>query len=245
LKRRKKMSNFEIGDLITFTYPAVHQQKTKAHDKFPQVFVLHSNWRDNVHGLNFNYLSNDEINVIRMIIDPSFQLKYFFNLQKKNPNLANEFDRIMAAAGSSPPVTSPYDFYTKFIKPFIRIRGYDPYRLYNTGKMTGIRIVQRQRVMVGAAKAPLFGSTKVRDKGKDEKGILKDLAKRQVTQDQGGFPGSPTSGPGYVLTPTEKRFIQRLQGDAKGLFDKYKKQFTGARGSKLPSGAPSFKKRWF
>lgn len=235
------MANFEIGDLITFTYPAVHQQETKAHDKFPQVFILHANWKGNVHGLNFNYLSNDEINIVRMLIDPGFQLKYFFNLQKKNPNLANEFDRIMASAGSSPPVTSPYDFYTKFVKPFIRMRGWDPYRLYNVEKMTAVRIIQRQRVMVGAAKAPLFGTAKTRDKGKNEDAILKDLAQRQVTQEKGAYPGSPSTGPGYVMTPTEKRFVQRLQGNARAVFDKYKKQFEHARGSRLPS----IKKGWF
>lgn len=149
------MANFQIGDLVTFSYPAVHQQGTRAHDKFPQVLVLHTNWEGCVHGLNFNYLTDDEINTIRMILDPSFEMTYREALGKKNPNAISEFDRIMKTAAHAN-ITSPRDFYVKFVRPFIMSRGWDPYRLYRTDKMTALRVLQRRQHLEGQEKQTAF-----------------------------------------------------------------------------------------
>jgi hypothetical protein len=219
---------YRIGDLITFTYPAVKQQGTEAHDKFPQVLVLHNNWQNNVHGLNFNYLTDDEINILRMMVDPAFQLKYVDNLQKKNPQLVNEFDRIIGAAGSAN-ITSPYDFYFKVIRPFIMTRGWDPYRRYRPDKMSNVRITQKREIITGEQKAGLFGVRTLRDHGKDEKQILQDLAQRESAQESGAFQGQD------VLTIQERKFIDRLRGNALRLFEDYKRKFEYNKGPRLPT----------
>lgn len=225
---------YNIGDLISFSYPP--PPSTQAHDRYPRILVLHPNSPTRrktiagykttessyTHGLNFNYLTDDEINLIRMMIDPGFQLKYFYNLRKKNPNLANEFERIINRAGNAV-MTSPEDFYRKAIRPFIMTRGWDPYRLYVPDKMSSVRMVQSHRIMTGDEKAGLFGITKTRDKGVNEKEILKDLAQKDAEGRLG------------VENPQEKRFVSRLQGKARQLFDNYKKKFQYAKGSRLPT----------
>ena len=216
--------NYRIGDLISFTYPAVHQQGTKAHDKFPNVLVLHPNWKNNLHGLNFNYLTDDEINALRMIIDPGFELKYAENLQKKNPNLMRELDRIVLKMGNSN-ITSPHDFYLRVIRPFIIVRGWDPYRRYRPDKMTNIRIVQKREIITGEQKASIFGTSNLRDRGKNEKDILKNLAQASVAEEESYGRG--------VLTPQERRFIGRLRGSALKLFDDYVQKFQYANGPRF------------
>jgi len=218
------MARLKIGDLAAFSYPARHLEGTRAHDKYPSVLVLHPLWKNNVHGLNFNYLSDDEINVIRMLIDPGFQLKYIENLSKKNPNLVREFDRIIGSAGNAV-ITSPYDFYSRVIRPFIITRGWDPYRRYVPSKMRGVRVVQPSSVITGESERWNFGAGRSRDRGRSEKDILKDLA------------GKESSAPGFEggMTPTEKRFVQRLQGNALTLFKQYKRKFEASRGPRLPT----------
>lgn len=152
------MANFHIGDLISFHYPAIHQQGTRAHDKAPLVLVLHPNWGGNVHGLNFNYLTPDEINTVRMILDPMFEMQYREALQRKNPNAYKELDNILSGKveGAEGPnsriarITSPRAFYMNIIRPFIVARSWDPYRLYRPEKMSNIRIVQTAAHMTGA-----------------------------------------------------------------------------------------------
>ena len=216
--------NYRIGDLILFSYPAVCQQGTRSHDHFPQVLVLHPNWQNNLHGLNFSYLTDDEINTLRMVIDPSFELKYAENMLRKNPQAMQEIDRIMATAGNAN-ITSPLDFYRRVIRPFIMVRGGDPYRRYRPDKMTGIRIIQKREVLTGEQKMGIFGTKTFRDKGKDEKEILKNLAQVSVEEEQ-------SMGHG-VLTATERRFINRLRGGSLKLFDDYVKKFQAARGPRF------------
>ena len=160
------MANFEIGSLISFTYPVSlphdkrrprNKDETRAHDKFPEVLVLHPNWQGLVHGLNFKYLSEDEINTVRMILDPMFEMNYREALQKKNANAYAELDRILTGKveGAVGPhsrivkITSPRGFYLNIIRPFIITRSWDPYRLYRVEKMTNVRIVQTASHMTG------------------------------------------------------------------------------------------------
>ncbi len=144
-----------IGDLISFSYPAVKKQGTRAHDKQPTVLVLHPNWGGTLHGLNFNYLQNDEVNMVRMILSPKFQLQHKAALTRNNPNLVKEFDRIIGEAGAVT-ITSPNDFYKRAIQPFIAARGWDPYRRYRVDKMTGIRTLEPYAIMSGEKEPGLF-----------------------------------------------------------------------------------------
>lgn len=168
------MAGFNIGDLITFTYPLAPQ--TYAHDPNPRVLVLHENWQGHVHGLNFNLLTNEEINTIRAILDPFFEMSYRNALSAQNPNAFKELEAIITSSGN-PKITSPHDFYLKVIKPFIRPRGYDPYRLYKPNLMTGVRILQREYDMTGKASYGKFKQAQQQaadqaEQEKQQKGIF-------------------------------------------------------------------------
>jgi len=175
------MANYQIGDLIRFTYEGKSKRvgSVGRHDKFPKVLVLHPNWEGLVHGLNFNYLSDDEVNVIRMLLDPMFEMKYRDSLRRRNPNIYDELETIItgrkgtgstAAGGSSfvpdtarvaPPAVrqgpastinkpnSPRAFYYNIIRPFIFTRGWDPYRRYAPSRMSGVIVETPARVMAG------------------------------------------------------------------------------------------------
>lgn len=145
------MSNFRIGDLVTFSYPAVHQEGTKAHDKFPQVLVLHPNWEGLMHGLNFNYLDADEINTLRMLLDPFFEMQQRENLRRRNPSAFAELEKIITTPGAyrNSKINSPHAFYQGVIRPFIQTRGWDPYRKYKIEKISGGRIIQPAAHMTG------------------------------------------------------------------------------------------------
>lgn len=153
------MAQYQMGDLISFRYPAVHKQGTRAHDKSPEVLVLHPNWQGNLHGLNFNYLTRDEINLIRMLIDPTFARQYKEKFNKRNPRLGQEVDNILNTARVAD-ITSPGMFYNNIVRPFIKSRGWDPYRRYVPSKMSGVRVLQKRAHMVGEDKESLFDKFK-------------------------------------------------------------------------------------
>ena len=145
---------YNIGDLVTFTYPL--PPDTRAHDRFPRVLILHPNWQGLTHGLNFNYLSADEINTIRMLVDPFYEMKYRDALKRKNPNAYRELEAIITTPtswrGSSvrnARMTSPQEFYRGVIRPFIIQRGWDPYRKYRADKVSAVRIITPARVITG------------------------------------------------------------------------------------------------
>lgn len=210
---------YRIGDIITFSYPAIHQMGTRANDKFPQVLVLHPDWQNNMHGLNFNYLTDDEINALRMLIDPMFEEKYAEALQRKNPRIMQEVDRIVLKM-SNANITSPHDFYLRVIRPFIMVRGWDPYRRYRPDKMTNIRQVQKREVIMGQSRASMvFNQKNLRDRNSTENKIIQKVAQDSAAN---------------TLTAQERRFITRLQGSARKLFNDYVKKFQYASGPKTP-----------
>lgn len=149
-------ANFSIGDLVNFTYTG-----DRVHDSSPLVLVLHDNWEGLVHGLNFNYLSRDEINFMRMMLDPDFADMYSEKLGKMNPSLGRELNR-MQGVYDSLNITSPYDFYQRFVRKFIKPRGWDPYRRYRPDKISGSRVVRKRQVLSGDVEKSVFD--KFRDK---------------------------------------------------------------------------------
>ena len=217
------MANFNVGDLIVFTYPAVHLQDTRAHDRYPKVLVLHTNWQGNVHGLNLNYLTEDEINTLRMVLDPYYEMKYSAALKQKNPTAYQELGhllhgRVGEAAGSHSrmvKITSPRAFYLNIIKPFVMPRGWDPYRLYKPDKMTGIRILQKEYHMTGKDSYAQFQAQQ-----------RQKLA--QMTPDQlAALGGTPQPG-------------QQQQAPSRGIMGQFIDKFRGTRGPQLPTRTPSF-----
>jgi len=127
------MVNYKIGDIITFTYPDAkcHEGHEHQHDPYPQVLVLHNNWGGNVHGMNFNNLSQQEINYLTALVDPVFAEE----IVKKDMRIRQELLRL-----TNLDVTNPLDFFNRFIKGFVR--QYDSYRRYNPKKMINVRVVK-------------------------------------------------------------------------------------------------------
>lgn len=213
--------NLQIGSLVSFSY-----KSARSHDPYPEVLVLHPGWRKGntlcLHGLNFNYLTDDEINLVRMIVDPSFQLQYFQAMEAKNPGIAAEFDRIIARAGAAN-ITSPLDFYQRAIRPFIQPRGWNPYRLYDVSKLQSVRVLQSMQTMTGVAKRAWYQKQQqaMRSKGKNEAQIIMDLAAKKAEEEKTGK---------KILVPAEVQMIARLQGDSQQLFQKYKTKFRYAKG---------------
>jgi hypothetical protein len=223
---------FSIGDLISFSYPAVHQQGTRAHDKYPEILVLHDNWQGVVHGLNFNYLTADEINTIRMIIDPYFEMKYRSELNQKNAAAFQELEKIITTSGN-PPIVSPRVFYQKVIKPFIVVRGYDPYRLYRPEKMSSVRVLQNMRHMTGqdvpqAEVQAVLKSTllqKVKDiftRHKPPPGREVDFVMQQLRSGQ------------YEYTPQEIAALERYMRNRPGVMQWYASRVKAMRGPTMP-----------
>jgi len=222
----------QIGSIITFSYAS-----KRSHDHFPKCLILHPGWRSPgtnagflVHALNLNYLTDDETNLLRMIIDPGFQLKYFENMVKKNPYTAAEYSRVIGSAANAN-ITSPHDFYIRVIRPFIQPRGWDPYRLYDPTKMLNTAVMQTQRQMLGSQDLQFFGSNP-KDHGKDEKQILSDLAAKKAAAIQ--------TGAGQ-LTPQEQKFIRMLKGKSLQLFQGYKAKFQNMKGPQMNNRTPNFK----
>jgi hypothetical protein len=123
-------AHFQIGDLVTFDY----SQGLQVHDKFPRVLCLHNHWRGCVHGLNFNYLSQQEINYVKAVINPDFAKE----ISQTDPRIATQLIKISLIGTLN--ITSPHDFYVRFVRGFIRPRGWEPYRRYNINKIEGCRV---------------------------------------------------------------------------------------------------------
>jgi hypothetical protein len=137
------MAVYKIGDLATWTYSG-----PRSHDKYPQVLILHDNWEGLVHGLNFNYLSDDEINFLRVVLNPDFREEYEDKLKKQNPSLGRELNNIEHIYDALN-INSPHDFYIRFVKRFIKPRGWDPYRKYSLKYIVSPRVLKRRNYMVG------------------------------------------------------------------------------------------------
>jgi len=220
-----------IGTIVTFSYIS-----KRSHDRFPKILVLHPGWRNPggtgdkllVNGLNLNYLTDDETNLLRMVIDPGFQLKYFENMVKKNPGIAQQYNSIIGSAANSN-ITSPHDFYIRVVRPFIQPRGWDPYRLYDPSKMLNVKVLQTQRQMLGNKDINLFGSNP-KDHGVDERKILLNIA----AQSSGMAGREP-------LTPQEQKFIKMLRGKSLQLFQMYKTRFQHMKGPSVNNRTPNFK----
>lgn len=137
---------YQIGDLITFTY-----RGKKVNDANPKILVLHPEWRGVVHGLNFNYLTTQEQNYIKAVINPIFEAEII----KRDPRIAMQMQRIQTTLNDLH-ITSPHEFYIRFVRGFIQPRGWDPYRLYTPDAMYSPRVLTSKAVMVGDQKDTMF-----------------------------------------------------------------------------------------
>ncbi len=139
-----------IGDLVQFNY----SQGKQVHDLNPKVLVLHDNWQGLIHGLNFNYLSLQEINYIKAVLNPTFRA----DIITKDERIAKQIQRVLPLLNTLN-ITSPYDFYLRFVRGFIEPRGWDPYRRYNPRAVIGEKLITRKEILVGNEKEGIFART--------------------------------------------------------------------------------------
>lgn len=131
-------SDIKIGSVVTFTYKG-----KVVHDRFPQVLILHKNWKGFVHGLNLNYLSDLEIRYIKSVLNPDVGEK----MSAKYPLVRQMLKRVMNPSNLN--INSPFDFYVRFVRNFIRPRGWDPYRRYNPNAVFNPKVIIRPDVLLG------------------------------------------------------------------------------------------------
>lgn len=135
----------QSGDIVTFKYVAIHRG-SRAHDPNPKVLVLHPDFEGKMHGLNIGYFSQNDMNMLRMILSVGFEQRYKASLTRQSPEAVKLFEKIMSEA-SVTDINSPQQFYYQVIKPIIKPRGYEPYRQYTVQKIGAITIVERAEVM--------------------------------------------------------------------------------------------------
>lgn len=140
------MANFKIGDLVSFRYSG-----NNIHDPNPQVLVLHDNWQGLVHGLNFRYLSEQEINYIKAVLNPKFAEV----VRKTDIRINAQLDRINNLVENLH-INSPHDFYLRFVRGFIQPRRWDPYRRYSPAKIQGAKVITRREVLIGEQPDSLY-----------------------------------------------------------------------------------------
>jgi hypothetical protein len=168
------MATLRIGDIITATYTG-----TNVHDKFPQILVLHNNFQGLVHGLNLNYLTEQEINYVKSVINPEFGAE----MAKKDVRIRQALQRLGTI---SLDIKSPNVFYTRFIKTFIQNKS--AYRLYNPAKLINVRVITRREDLV--------------PKKKPETGLLGKPQAPTTPKSQSALGQNPMDKPTAVNRPT-------------------------------------------
>jgi hypothetical protein len=162
------MALFSMGDLVAFTYKGKYSRV-----RYPTAFILHPNYRHSndkrayTHALAFHALSDQEVNLFRVVINADFANEYADDLVKENPTLQRSLDDLARGLPKSSleskgenehplvpyyrslNIHSPLDFYNRFIKKFINMVGEDPYRRYIPENMNGVRILKRSAMMLG------------------------------------------------------------------------------------------------
>lgn len=165
IEPRQKISGVKSSRQRTQTGQSVWEKKPvkpDLYDKYPQALILHNNWENNVHALNLNNLSQQEINYITALIDPFFAEEII----KKDMRIQQELQRLPKDLN----VTNPYDFYLRFIKSFIKL--YDSYRRYNPQKMINIKVIKRYSDIQQKLQYP------IQPTGKQPSGVI-DTSTRQ------------------------------------------------------------------
>ena len=133
------MAELRIGDIVSFSYKG-----KRSHDPFPQVLILHNNWNGLVHALNFNYLSDHEINYLKAVMNPT----YAKEISKTDVQIRQQLMQVGAASAvSGVRIESPHDFYIRIVKPFIK--KYDSYRLFKPEGISGVKVITKREILTG------------------------------------------------------------------------------------------------
>lgn len=150
---------YTIGDWISFHYES-EKRKTKlpvvnTHERNPTAIVLHPDWGGHTHCLLTNNYSQREINYLTAIVDPFFAAEKC----KTDGELRSQLQRLQKDLN----ITSPQQFYSLVVKPFIHL--YDGYRLYFPNKMLNIKVIKRYSDIEIRMKQPQQGQEKQPERG--------------------------------------------------------------------------------
>lgn len=168
-----KLGKNLIGSLTTFTYDS-----PSAHDRYPQILVLHNDFEGCVHGINFNYLTNEELDFIKSVLNDD----YAEEASKANPNLKTQLDR-MKTLLAGVDIKSPAVFYNQIIRPFIK--RYDSYRLYKPDHIKNTRTLITYEMMIGTKPGMVFSDYQSKLKHMvPQKQVVQPKITTQTTQTQ-------------------------------------------------------------
>lgn len=115
---------FGMGNVITFSYIG-----NRSHDLKPKVYVLHPNWKGNVHGLALKHIPKNYIELIKFLTQKDYRNISDINLYKTYYRWKNLM----------PKKLSPLIIYNTFVSRISIIR--NAYRIYKPSNMSGVRIL--------------------------------------------------------------------------------------------------------
>lgn len=128
-------SPFEAGDILRFTYHGA-ESNLGSTSVYKEVFVLHPNWKNKMHGLDMKRMTEAERIVLKTVMNPDAE-----NMRTHRIPLINDILKRM-----DPPelINNPVSFYHQFVKPFIRNK--DLYRTYFPEVMVNPQVVKASEV---------------------------------------------------------------------------------------------------
>lgn len=149
------MNKIEAGQFISFFYNApsklgIPESKNK------QVFILHPNWRNQVHAIDLQKLTPAEQQVLRSVMDAkNKQLVDAGQWPIQGvPNYPLIRD-ILKRFDPTALIKNPIAFYQMFVKPFIANK--DCYRKYSVNYIANVKVIQESSVSGNITNpAPLF-----------------------------------------------------------------------------------------
>lgn len=114
-------------------------------DPNKQIFVMHPNWHNKVHGIDIKGLTPAEQQVLHAMMDP--KVKAAVDAGQWPVDGAPPYALLRDILRRTDPtelIKNPMGFYNQLIKPFIS--GKDVYRQYHTQYMSGLRVIAETKV---------------------------------------------------------------------------------------------------
>lgn len=140
------------GTFLKFRYnlpPEVIRSSGEVHDPNKEVFVLHPNWNNQLHGIDLKRLTPAQTDVLRLIMDPK---------TKDDPAALNKYPLVRDILNRHEPwelAKNPIAMYSLMIKPFLNRA--DAYRRYWRSRMGNIQVMESSKVEGKVMNpAPLF-----------------------------------------------------------------------------------------
>lgn len=125
-------------------------------DPAKEVFVLHPNFRNQMHAIDMKRLTPAEGQIVKAFMDPAVKAAVDAG-QWPVPNAPNYslLRDILRRTDPTELIKQPMAFYAQLVKPFIRQS--DAYRRYDPRFISNVRVVQESKVVGHVTNAaPLF-----------------------------------------------------------------------------------------